>query len=236
MEVDPSVFRVLLDYLNTTKNPMNQILGMAFRKGFPPDLSKRSWTNPRLHYLVMKIALVLLPPDFLFTSAQLFKDDAKLDSHNKGKTYMIRFGSYTGGELVLKTPTDTEHNILGRPMIFDCSETEHYFKEAVGTCWTLAFYNLTTKQKALTKLSDFEAVFESGKWSIAWHRPGQPITYLSKKFGLNSVTKKKEEEQRTFLGPLKKCKPEALEDDTRFSTAQNLMIRAAQLSATLNTE
>jgi hypothetical protein len=181
----------------------------------------------------MKIALVLLPADFLFTSAQLFQGEAKLDSHNKGKTYMVRFGSYTGGELVLKTPNDTEHNILHRPMIFDCSETEHYFKEAEGPCWTLVFYNLTTKKKALTKLSDFEAVFESGKWSIAWHRPGQPIVYLSKKFGLNSVTKKKEEEQRAFLGPLKKIKAEGVIDDARFTAAQNLMMRSA---AAFNTE
>jgi hypothetical protein len=41
------------------------------------------------------------------------------------------------------------------------------------------------------------------------------------------MAKKKEEEQRAFLGPLKKVKPEAVMDDPKFSAAQNLMMRSA---------
>jgi hypothetical protein len=112
-------------------------------------------------------------------------------------------------------------------MIFNCSEIEHYFKESVGTCWTLVFYTLTTKHAPIRSLSDYEAVYESNKWSIALHRPGHPITYLSKKLGIPYMAQKKEEEQRAFLGPLKKVKPEAPVDDARFTAAQNLMMRSA---------
>jgi hypothetical protein len=112
-------------------------------------------------------------------------------------------------------------------MIFNCTEIEHYFKESEGTPWTLVFYTLTTKHAPIRKLSDYEAVYESNKWSIALHQPGHPITYLSKKLGIPYMAKKKEEEQRAFLGPLKKVKPEPVVDDARYSAAQNLMMRSA---------
>jgi len=233
MELDPSVFRGLLDYLNASKQPASQILGMVFKRGEAPDLSKRSWINPRLHHLVMKFALVSLPPDFPFTSVQILRGAGKFDTHNKGQSYVVRFGSYTGGELVLKEPHDTEYNILHRPMIFDAT-TDYYFKEYEGTCWTLIFYTVTSKYAPIRKLSDYEAVYESNKWSIAWHRPGEPITYLSKKFGLINMTKKKDDEQRSFLGRVKKTKVDNTPvDDARYTAAQNLMMRA---SVALNTK
>jgi len=231
-EVDDSVYRPLLEYLNSKKQPQNMIYGLSFIRGQPPDLSKRSWTDPRMYYLIMKIALVCLPIDFTYTSAQLFKGIGKLDTHNKGKTYMVRFGSYTEGELVLKTPHDVEHNIRHRPIIFDCSETEYFFKESKGDVWTLVFYTLSTKYPPVKSLKDYEAVFESGKWSIAMYKPGEQTVYLSKKSGLGRpLTKKKQEEKTSFLGSHKAKKPEAPVDDPRFSAVQNLMIRASTFNA-----
>ena len=231
-EVDDSVYRPLLEYINSKKQPQSQIFGLAHIRSHPPDLSKRSWTDPKLYYLVMKIALVSLPIDFTYTSAQLIKGIGKLDPHNKGKSYVVRFGSYTDGELVLKQPHDVEHNIRHRPIIFDCSETEYYFKEARGDPWTLIFYTVSSKYPPVKTLKDYEAVFESGKWSIAMYKTGEQTVYLSKKFGLDRpLTKKKQEEKTSFLGSHKAKKPEGPVDDPRFSTAQNLMMRS-----TLNTE
>jgi hypothetical protein len=229
-EIDDSVFRPLLDCLNSTKQPQSQIFGLCNIRGYPADLSKRSWSNPRLHHLLMKFALMHLPHDFTFTSVQVIRDIQKFDKCNKGKSYVVRFGAFTGGELVLKTPTDIEYNIRHRPMIFSPAEIEHYFKEAKGTPFTLVFYNLTTKHPPVVKLSDYEAVFESNKWSIAWHRPGLPIVYLSKKFGIPSqIAKNKEIKKRIFK--VAEVDDE-VKDDARFSAAQNLMMRSA---ATLNT-
>lgn len=227
-ELDDMAFRPLLDYLQNSKQPQTQVLGLANRRGFAPDLSKRSWTDPRLYHLVMKFCLQSLPSDFRHTSVQLMRGDGKLDKQNKGQTYMVRFGSYTDGELVLKTPTDTEHNIRHRPIIFNPVETAHFFKEHKGECWTLVAYSLTTKT-AVRSLSDYEAVFESGKWSIVWYRPGQPALYISKKSGLPFISKKKEAERWSFLGPQKKSVPAPEPDDPRLSAAQNLMRRSAVL-------
>jgi hypothetical protein len=233
-ELDESHFRPLLDYLCSTKQPDSQILGLAHRRGFPPDISKRSWTDPRLFYLVMKFAILVSPlSDPGFSAIQIIRGEGKLDGHNKGSSWVVRFGAFTEGGLVLKTPTDTEHNIRHRPIIFNPKETEHYFKEAKGDAWTIIFYNVTSKIPAVRKLSDYEAVCESGKWSIAWYRAGEPTLYLSKKSGLPFLSKKKEAERWSFLGAQKKSKPEAAADDPKFSAAQNLMLRSA---AAFNTE
>jgi hypothetical protein len=231
-EVDDSVYRPLLEYLNSKKQPQSMIFGLSFIRSHPPDISKRSWTDPRMYYLVMKIALTCLPADFTYTTAQLIKGIGKLDNHNKGKSYIVRFGAFTEGELVLKTPNDTEHNIRHRPVIFDCSETEYYFKEAKGDPWTLVFYTITSKHPPVKSLKDYEAVFESGKWSIAMYRKGQQTVYLSKKSGLPlPLTKKKQEEKTSFAGAVKVKKPSGPVDDPRFTAVQNLMMRSA-----LNTE
>jgi len=227
-EVDDSVYRPLLEYINSKKQPQSQILGFTHIRSHPPDLSKRSWTDPKLYHLVMKIALVCLPLDFTYTSAQLIKGICKLDNHNKGKSYIVRFGTYTDGELVLKQPTDTQYNIRHRPIIFDCSQTEYYFKEARGDPWTLVFYTVTSKHPPVKTLKDYEAVFESGKWSIAMYRTGEQTVYLSKKSGLPMLlTKKKQEEKTSFLGSVKVKKPQGPVDDPRFTAVQNLMMRSA---------
>jgi len=231
-EIDDSVYRPLLEYLNSKKQPQSQILGLNYIRSHPPDLSKRSWTDPKLYYLVMKIALVCLPTDFTYTTAQLIRGIGKLDNHNKGNSYIVRFGAFSDGELVLKQPTDKQYNIRHRPIIFDCSQTEYYFNEARGDSWTLVFYTVTSKHPPVKTLKDYEAVFESGKWSIAMYRKGEQTLYLSKKSGLPlPLTKKKQEEKTSFTGVVKAKKPAGPVDDPRFTAVQNLMMRSA-----LNTE
>jgi len=233
LEIDDMMFRPLLDYLQSSKQPQNQVLGLAYRRGFAPDLSKRSWTDPKLFHLVGKLAaLADIPLTPAPSAIQIFRGEGKLDGHNKGQSWVVRFGSFTEGELVLKTPTDIEHNIRHRPIIFNPTETEHYFKEAVGTCWTIVFYTVTSKIAPERSLSDYEAVCVDGKWSIAFYRTGKPTLYLSKKSGLPFLSKKKEAERWSFLGGQKKVE-DVVQDDPKFSAAQNLMMRSA---VTLNTE
>jgi hypothetical protein len=233
LEIDDTAFRPLLEYLQSSKQPQNQVLGLAYRRGFAPDISKRSWTDPKLFHLVSKFWALVSDPSLTPapSAIQIFRGEGKLDGHNKTSSWVVRFGSFTGGELVLKTPTDTEHNIRHRPIIFNPKETEHYFKEAVGDCWTIVFYTVTSKIPPERSLSDYEAVCVDGKWSIAFYRTGQPTLYLSKKSGLPFISKKKEAEKWSFMGAQKKVAEEQ-KDDPRFSAAQNLMMRAS----TLNTE
>jgi hypothetical protein len=172
----------------------------------------------------MKFAISNLPFDFTYSSIQLIRDIGKLDKRNKGSSYIVRFGSYTEGEFVLKTPYDTQYNIRHRPMIFSPQETEYYFKEAIGTSWTLIYYTLTSKH-VYKSLTDYEPTCNDGKWLIAMYRPGQETLYLNKKTGLPlPLTKKKEAEKWSFAGSKKPDKPLGPVDDPKFSKAQNLMM------------
>lgn len=197
-ELDESAFRELSDHLSSKRIAINryrkgvgdgrsQCLGMVRKRSQAPDLSRQSWMDARLHHLLMKFALVNVP--ISFTSVQV--NDSYLcashkDKHNVGKSYIVGFGPYTGGELVLKNPTDKEYNIRHRPILFDGSEIEHYTKQFSGRRWTIVYHTLASPPKfpMIKKLDDYEAVVVDGCWVIAWRQEGRPVQYLSKKNGL----------------------------------------------------
>lgn len=218
-EIDSSVFQPLVDHLSKQKRTATA-LGMTHKRSMAPDLSKHSWLDPRLYYLVMKYALVYLPIDFSFTTVQIHDSSMsypKFDKQSRGSTYIVAFGSYINGEIVLKECSgDVEHNIRHRPMIFNTSTTEHFFKEFSGRRWTMAFHTIRSKIPMVRSLSDYEAVCHDGSWAIAWYRQGEPTIYLSKKNGLPMPTNKRK---------IKEIAPEPIYNK-RFTVAQNLMLSA----------
>lgn len=230
-ELDASAFHPLLEHLSKKNIQMNkyrrgvgigrsQCFGMVRKRSMSPDLSRQSWLDPRLHYLLMKFALVNLPPDFTFTSIQVndsYMCEAHFDKHNRGNSYIVAFGSYTGGELVLKDNGDKEYNIRHRPMLFDGSLTEHYTKEFTGKRYSLVYHTLVppTKFPMIRKLEDYEAVVKDGVWVIAWYKPGEATQYISKKNGLPHPLKGRKKE--------KPSKP--MIEDSGMSEVQNFMIQ-----------
>lgn len=238
-ELDASAFQPLVEHLSKHNIPINkyrkgvgigrsQCYGMVRKRSMAPDLSRCSWMDPRLHYLLMKFALLHMPPGFTFTSVQVndsYMCEAHFDKHNRGNSYIVAFGSYTGGELVLKepgprgVPEDKEYNIRWRPMLFDGSKIEHYTKEFTGRRWSIVFHTLVPPPKfpMIRKLEDYEAVCKDGQWVIAWYREGEPTAYLSKKNGLAHPLKGRKKVVE---------KPEVVYD-LRLTAAQNLMVNAA---------
>jgi hypothetical protein len=210
----------------------SQCFGMVRKRSMSPDLSRQSWLDPRLHYLLMKFGLMYLPPGFTFTSVQVndsYMCEAHFDKHNRGNSYIVAFGSYTGGELVLKNPTDTEYNIRHRPILFDGSQIEHYTKEFTGRRWSIVYHTLVPPPKfpMVRQLQDYEAVSKDGQWVIAWYRQGEPTVYLSKKNGLEHPLK----------GRTKKvvAQPEVVYD-LRLTAAQNLMLNSRTVTEPLSEE
>jgi hypothetical protein len=172
----------------------------------------------------MKFALMYV--SIPFTSIQVndsLQCASHKDKHNQGNSYIVGFGPYTGGELILKGPGGGEFNIRHRPVLFNGSEIEHETKPFQGRRWTIVYHTLVSPPKfpMVNKLDDFEAVIVDGQWVIAWRKPGEPVTYLSKKNGLPHPLK----------GRKKKVAPESEElyDDPRMSMAQNLMLRSKNI-------
>lgn len=227
-EIDASAFSSLIEHLSNRKLTIakSQVLGIVRNRSESPDLSKCSWKDPKLHYLLMKFALMYLPSDFSFTSVQVndsFMREAQFDRHNRGKTYIVAFGSFTGGEFVLKEgdtprvpPGDKEFNIRHRPLVFDANDMENYTKEFEGRRWSIVFYSLIPHPKfpMIRTLNDYEAVCKDSQYVIAWYRQGEPTIYLSKKNGLSIPKKRKK----------KIVEKEEIVYDLRLTAAQNLML------------
>jgi len=156
-ELDASAFQPLIEHLSKHNIPINkyrkgvgigrsQCFGMVRKRSLAPDLSRCSWMDPRLHYLLMKFALVNMPPGFTFTSVQVndsYMCEAHFDKHNRGNSYIVAFGSYTGGELVLKEPQDKEYNIRHRPILLmeaRLNITPRSFREEGGLLFFILLY------------------------------------------------------------------------------------------------
>ena len=230
-ELDSSAFQPLLEHLSKKNIAMNryrcgvgdgrsQCFGMVRKRSMAPDLSRQSWLDPRLHYLLMKFALLHLPPDFTFTSIQVndsYKCEAHFDKHNRGMSYIVAFGSFTDGELVLKEGVDKAYNIRHRPLLFDGSLTEHYTKEFTGKRWSIVYHTLVPPPKfpMIRKLEDYEAVVKDGSWVMAWYKPGEPTVYLDKKNGLAHPLK----------GRKKELPHKPLSETSGANEAQNFMIQ-----------
>lgn len=231
-EIDASAFQPLVEHLSKRTIGINnyrkgvgigrsQCFGMVRKRSMPPDLSRQSWIDPKLHYLLMKFGLLYMPVGFTFTSVQVndsYTCEAHFDKHNQGNSYIVAFGPYTGGELVLKNPTDTEYNIRHRPLLFDGSKIEHYTKEFQGRRWSLVFHTVVSPPKLpmVRSLQDYEAVSRDGKWVIAWYKQGEPTQYLDKKNGLDHPLRGR------------KVKQDKVQEEynPRLTQAQNLMMRA----------
>ena len=85
-------------------------------------------------------------PNYRFEAVTINKNHAAakhVDKNNKGHSYIIGLGNYTGGELVFsdkKSPNYGVHNIKNRWFKF-VGDTEHYVKPFKGTRYTLVYYH-----------------------------------------------------------------------------------------------
>jgi hypothetical protein len=227
-ELDEREFKDLREHLSKHNIPINkyrkgvgdgrsQCFGMVRKRSMAPDLSRNSWMDPRLHYLLMRFARehVEIP----FTSVQVndnYLCAKHMDKHNVGESYIVGFGDYTGGELVLE---GKELNIRHRPILFDGSKIEHSTKEFKGRRWTIVYHTLEAPKKfpMIRQLSDYEAGCKDGEYVIAWHKDGEPTEYLSKKNGLPHPLK----------GRKVKDHPKQMKGkNTRLTQAQNLLLDA----------
>jgi hypothetical protein len=101
------------------------------------------------HAELLKMAKAFLKthdPKYGFHAVTINKNHAAakhVDSNNRGHSYIIGLGDYTGGELVFTdkaSPNYGTHNIKNRWLRFDGS-TEHYVKPFKGERYTLVYYH-----------------------------------------------------------------------------------------------
>ena len=166
----------------------SQCFGIVRKRSMAPDLSRQSWLNPYLHHLLMEFGRQHVPVPF--TSVQVnqnYKCAEHKDTHNVGKSYIVGFGDYQGGELVLDlSGQKKEVDIRYRPILFNGSEIPHSTKDFTGNRYTLVYHTVEAPAKfpAVHSLEHYEAVAKDGEYVIAVRYPGEETSYLGPKKGL----------------------------------------------------
>ena len=153
---DKELFEPLLALLAKKKLPVHK--GRCNRRGFPEGqrsaalgvvrgrfngvvgLSYFSKRNPLLYNEIMRIGKIISP--FPFRTIHLNSNitcPKHKDSKNTGKSLLISFGDYTGGNIMVE---GTMYDAKYTPVIFNGSELEHWnTDDLVGTKYSLVLYN-----------------------------------------------------------------------------------------------
>ena len=146
--MDNSILQQIEEYLLTHNLYVNkyrpnvgvgksQCFGIVRKRSLPPDISRQSWLHPKLHAL-----LVSLPCPVPYTSIQVNDSLTCLphkDKNNVGDSYIIGFGNYTGGELILHTEPEQRIDIR-KGFIFNGSEITHSTAPFTGRRFSLVYH------------------------------------------------------------------------------------------------
>jgi hypothetical protein len=85
-----------------------------------------------------------IQPDFYFTSIHVNHNvtcPRHVDSKNVGRSMVVAFGDYTGGQLVID---DEVIDTFCRPVVFDGSRKMHWNLPHQGEKYSLVYYNTLT--------------------------------------------------------------------------------------------
>jgi hypothetical protein len=117
--------------------------GQKFLGGKTKGPSRYNQKFPQLYEAIRNL-IKLWKPDFEFTTIQVNKNFAcspHIDKNNVGQSYIIGFGNYTGGELVVEGKF---FNIKNRWKKFDGNKG-HWVEPFEGTRYSLVFFTHTFK-------------------------------------------------------------------------------------------
>jgi len=239
-ELDPYNIRRIEDHLKTKNIQMNryrtkvgdgrsQCFGIVRKRSLPPDLSRQSWLDPYFHHLLMEFGRMYVPVPF--TSVQVnqnYKCAEHTDTHNQGLSYIVGFGDYQGGDLILDlSGTKTNFNIKYKPLLFNGSEILHSTQDFTGTRYTVVYHTVVAPEKfpATHSLANYEAIAISGHYMIAVRYDGQEVFYLGPKKGLPHPLKGRKVKKEAKIVPVEA-------NDPNLNSAQNLLARAMNRSET----
>jgi hypothetical protein len=159
-------------YRVTSGQGRSQAFGLTNRRCLPPDYSRNCWSRPLLYKHLLDFASTYV--DLSYNAITLNQDYQALphrDKGNKGDSYLVAFGDYTGGELnILEGDLSGNHNICHNPIITDFSKVLHSVSNFTGHRYSLVYYTL----KKEVNLPPPSVRFENNKYYF--YRGGEKIT------------------------------------------------------------
>ncbi len=119
-----------------------QTFGVVNRRSMPPDYSRQNWKRPYLYKLLLDFGKEYVDISYnAITVNQNYRAGPHRDRGNVGDSYLVAFGDYSGGELVLhEGPLAGELDIRHNPLVTDFSVTLHSVKPFLGERYSLVYY------------------------------------------------------------------------------------------------
>ena len=174
MSIPPEAFTPILKELERRPLTINnyrmksgegrsQCFGVVNKRCQPPDYSRQCWLRPLLYKLLLDFADKYVDISWnACTVNQNYKAKPHYDKGNEGVSYLIGFGEYEGGNLLIyEGDLSGEHNIRHRPLITDFSTVLHSVTPWTGNRVSLVFYWLKATPPGLPPPS---VVLQDGVW------------------------------------------------------------------------
>ena len=193
MEIPKEAFQEIYDELKRKPLDQNQYrlkagsgisqsFGIVNKRSMPCDYSRQCWLRPKLFKLLQEFGDQWVPKEVPWTSVtvnQNYKAEKHRDRNNKGNSFLVGFGDYTKGNLLIhEGDLSGAHNIQYRPLITDFSKVLHSVEDFDGERFSLVYYTFA-KKGIVPTLPPCSVKEENGQYFF--YRGDQKIT---KKNGL----------------------------------------------------
>jgi hypothetical protein len=136
-------------YRVKTGEGRSQAFGIVGRRNLPPDYSRQCWKRPELYKMLLDFAEKYVDISYnAITLNQNYKTLPHKDKHNIGDSYLVSFGDFLGGDLIIHNDDILEYvNIKHKPMKADFSKILHSTDSFEGNRYSLVFYQFYLPNK-----------------------------------------------------------------------------------------
>ena len=136
------------NYRNKAGNGKSQAFGLVNRRCLAPDYSRNNWLRPYLYKLLLDFGEKFVDISYnAITLNQDYQAGKHRDKHNSGNSFLVAFGDYTGGDLLIhEGDLSGNHNIRHRPIKADFSKLLHSVSDFTGHRYSLVYYTLISNR------------------------------------------------------------------------------------------
>jgi hypothetical protein len=142
--------------------------GMVYKRCNRYGYSRQNAKHPELWKMIMEYAEKHVKIPWCGVQVnQNYRCQAHKDVGNYGESYIVGFGAYTGGDLILwKNGKDIHHDIQYKPLLFNGSQITHSTQRWLGTRYSLVFFDLDYRENSLIDPGLNRPVLLNGKWVL----------------------------------------------------------------------
>lgn len=163
-------------YRNKSGDGRSQAFGLVNKRCLPVDYSRQCWIRPKLYYHLLEFAKKWVDISWnAITLNQNYQASPHRDKGNDGESYLVAFGSYTGGDLIIhEGDLSGSHCIWCKPIKTDFSKVLHSVQTFTGNRCSLVFYKLKSTKMPSEPLPDASVIIQEGKYLF---KRGDKIIY-----------------------------------------------------------